>query len=423
MRGPENYGGDVTRFFVTELSTTRAASKLLKYGGHGGASRLEYFRDQDLTTGVIGLFGCTSVIVVSTEAVWVSHWWEDPIFMIQSFVDFRDQMLIPLVEGYRDRIQGLGGLTSPGQPFESLNGPKAFIVSVRQDDGQSIFEYAGKINIVEVKLRALMPGISITRYEYRRNKGRATSSRSPLGKVLIQYSATEPNNWRKYRIWVEAQEALEESWPAADVNTYRSSSTITSSDYSTSRRGSIITTSDTSRRGSTITTSDTSRRSSTISSSDTSRRSSTVSSSSYSTSTAISTSASSSPLEVETTLSTPSTSSSVAPTSTMSSSQTISTIIPAGAAPCPSLGDFNTLPCPDGEDESIAVMGENPVAGGDGFAYNLLSACDTAPVTVTLTWSDNTILVKTLGLPSDHSNEFDTPGNREPCVFWSVAAA
>ena len=121
--------------------------------------------------------------------------------------------------------------------------------------------------------------------------------------------------------------------------------------------------------------------------------------------------------------STPSTSSSVAPTSTMSSSQTISTIIPAGAAPCPSKGDDNFLPCPDGEDESIAVMGENPVAGGDGFAYNLLSACDTAPVTVTLTWSDNTILVKTLGLPSDHSNEFDTPGNREPCVFWSVAAA
>jgi hypothetical protein len=373
MRGPENYGGDVTRFFVTELSTARAAFKLLNYQGHGGAARLEYFRDQDLTTGVVGLFGCTSVIIVSTEAVWVSHWWESPIFMTQSFVDFRDQMLTPLVEGDGDRMQGLGGLTGPGQPFESLNGPKAFIVSVRQDDGQSIFEYAGKINIVEVKLRALMPGIGITRYKYRRNKDGARSGRSPLGKVLIQYSATEPNNWRKYRIWVEAQEALEESWPAADANTYRSSSTISSSGYSTS--------------------------------------------------TSISTSASSSPLEVETTSSTPSISSSVAPTSTMSSSQTISTIIPAGDAPCPSLGDFNTLPCPDGEDESIAVMGENPVAGGDGFAYNLLSACDTAPVTVTLTWSDNTILVKTLGLPSDHSNEFDTPGNREPCVFWSVAAA
>jgi hypothetical protein len=97
--------------------------------------------------------------------------------------------------------------------------------------------------------------------------------------------------------------------------------------------------------------------------------------------------------------------------------------IPAGAAPCPSLGDFNTLDCPDGEDESIAVMGEKPVAGGDGFAYNLLSACDTAPVTVTLTWSDKTTLVKTLGLPSDHANMFDTPGYLEPCLFWSVAAA
>jgi hypothetical protein len=306
-------------------------------------------------------------------------------------------MLTPLVEGDGDRLAGLRGLTGPGQPFEALYEPKVFIVSVRQDDGQSIFEYEGKINIVVVKLRALMPGIRITTYKYRRNKNGARSGSSPLGKILIQYSATEPNCERKYRIWVEAQEALEESWPAAEglMNTCGSSSTVTSSDYSTSRRGSTITTSDTSRRSSTIT------------------------SSGYFTST----STSGSPLEVETTSSTPSTTSSAAPTSTMSSSQTISTIIPAGAAPCPSKGDFNTLPCPDGEDESIAVMGENPVAGGDGFAYNLLSACDTASVTVTLTWSNNTVLVKILGLPSDHSNAFDTPGHLEPCLFWSVAAA
>jgi hypothetical protein len=66
-------------------------------------------------------------------------------------------------------------------------------------------------------------------------------------------------------------------------------------------------------------------------------------------------------------------------------------------------------------------MGENPVAGGDGFAYNLYSACDNAPVTVMLTWSNGTILVETL--PSAGINEFDTPGNLEPCLFWSVAVA
>jgi hypothetical protein len=94
-------------------------------------------------------------------------------------------------------------------------------------------------------------------------------------------------------------------------------------------------------------------------------------------------------------------------------------MIPAGALPCPSLGNYNTLDCPDGEDQSVSVMEENPVAGGDGFVYNLYSACDNAPVTVILTWPNGTILVQTLALPS---NEFDTPVNLEPCLFWFVAA-
>jgi len=162
-----------------------------------------------------------------------------------------------------------------------------------------------------------------------------------------------------------------------------SSSIITSSEYSTSRGGSIIT------------------------------------SSGYSTST----STSSSPVEVELTSSTPSTTSSAAPSSTISSSQPIGTIIPAGAIPCPTLTDVNFLDCPDGEDASIAVTEESPVAGGDGFAYNIASGCDNAPVTVMLAWSNGTELVKSLGRPSDHSNWFDTPGNPEPCLFWAVATA
>jgi hypothetical protein len=63
-------------------------------------------------------------------------------------------------------------------------------------------------------------------------------------------------------------------------------------------------------------------------------------------------------------------------------------------------------------------MEENPVASGDGFACNLYSACNNAPVTVILNWPNGTALIKTLGLVV---NEFDTPGNLEPCLFWTVA--
>jgi hypothetical protein len=406
MRGPENYGGDVNRFFTEEINNAGTSGELLAYRGIPGAAKLEYFRGQDIRTGVIGLFGCTSIIVISRGAVWVSHWWEKQVFFLTSFDEFRKLLLVPLVEGNGDRMPGLGALADPTQPFEAKYQPRAIIASVKLRDGRYIFEYNDKINYIQDKLKAIIPGIRITIYKYARNKKEALELSSPAGKILIQYSATEPNCERKYRVWIEAQEQLEESWHRAeglpnissgDMNTCMSSSTITSSDYSTSRRSSIIT------------------------------------SSGYSTSTPTS----SSPLVIETTLYTPSTTSSaatsapssnvfttttiLAPTSTMSSSQTISTIIPAGAIPCPSLGNFNTLDCPDGDDESIAVMGENPVAGGDGFAYNLYSACNNAPVTVILTWSNGTILVETL--PSAGINEFDTPGNLEPCLFWSVAAA
>jgi hypothetical protein len=303
-------------------------------------------------------------------------------------------------------MPGLGGLVHPTQPFEAKYQPRAIIASVKLRDGRYIFEYDDKINYIQDKLNTLIPGIRITIYKYARNKKEALELSSPAGKILIQYSATEPNCERKYRVWIEAQEQFEESWHRAeglpdissgDVNMCMSSSIITSSGYSTSRGRSTITSSgySTSRGGSTIT------------------------SSGYSTSTSTIRSL----VEVEPTSSTLSTTLSAAPSSTIGSSQTIETIIQASAIPCPDLTEVNFLDCPDGEDESIAVTEVSLVAGGDGFAYNIASACNNAPVTVMLTWSNGTELVKSLGLPSDHSNSFDTPGNPEPCLFWAVAAA
>jgi hypothetical protein len=327
MRGPENYGGDVNRFFTEEINNAGTSGELLAYRGIPGAAKLEYFRGQDIRTGVIGLFGCTSIIVISRGAVWVSHWWEKPVFFLTSFEEFRNLLLVPLAEGNGDRMPGLGGLADPTQPFEAKYQPRAIIASVKLRDGRYIFEYDDKINYIQDKLEALIPGIRITIYKYARNKKEALQLSSPIGKILIQYSATEPNCERKYRVWIEAQEALEESWPAAeglpnissgDVNTCRSSSTIISSDYSTSRRSSTIT------------------------------------SSGYSTSTSTSssplvveTSTSSSLLVVETTLYTPSTTSSAA------------TSAPSRNASCVASGVVADLSC------AASIISECP-AGADG---------------------------------------------------------
>ena len=110
-----------------------------------------------------------------------------------------------------------------------------------------------------------------------------------------------------------------------------------------------------------------------------------------------------------------------ASSTTVSTSATTSpTLIPAGAAPCPLLDKFNTLHCPDGEEnEAVAVMGEKPLDGGDGLAYNLYSSCANA-VTMTLHWGNGTAVSKRLASPL---NSVDTIGYLDLCLFWSVENA
>ncbi|KAH7009124.1 uncharacterized protein B0I36DRAFT_356847 [Microdochium trichocladiopsis] len=83
--GPQNYNGDMNKFMRGEV-----AKALLDPGtyvphgfGEGGiwtTSNWITFKNEVRALTVQGLYGCTSIVAVSTRGAWASHIWENPSF-------------------------------------------------------------------------------------------------------------------------------------------------------------------------------------------------------------------------------------------------------------------------------------------------------------------------------------------------------
>lgn len=76
---PATYGGDVTKFLLGEY----AWAEWLDLDGLNGGTSTGLFRPLEkirYDAAVHGLYGCTSVVVISKAAMWISHFWEVPSF-------------------------------------------------------------------------------------------------------------------------------------------------------------------------------------------------------------------------------------------------------------------------------------------------------------------------------------------------------
>ncbi|KAF5664464.1 hypothetical protein FHETE_7055 [Fusarium heterosporum] len=86
--------------------------------------------------GVNGLFGCSAVIIVSNRGVYISHIWEDPIFIDEDFnprskEDFRRNGFKVLRDGNEDArsITSLLGTRSNPGPLNAIYSPKVFVLT------------------------------------------------------------------------------------------------------------------------------------------------------------------------------------------------------------------------------------------------------------------------------------------------------
>ena len=170
--------------------------------------------------GVSGLHGCTSVIVVSETAVWISHFWEDPGFT-KGQARFQQDVLKFLSRGAGDGTGSANIMPGLNQNINFLasRNPTIIIMTPRHRDGRSgNLQYPELIDQVKAQLDSVLPNIRKEVIDYVRATDTDHLENSPTGKALIQYDPSQPdcngNQQPAIRVWVEAEQKVEKTWPA-----------------------------------------------------------------------------------------------------------------------------------------------------------------------------------------------------------------
>ncbi|KAB8218768.1 hypothetical protein BDV33DRAFT_192562 [Aspergillus novoparasiticus] len=169
---------------------------------------------------VQGLYGCTSVVVVSEKGIWMSHMWENPAFGMEGpsreLLPSAENTFIPDVlnamEYGNQEIPGLIQFTGNGGAFVAAYKPFAYIFYPTGTQNLNYDRaYTARINQISQKLQRLIPlKAPPFIYQYDRTGGNMMEAR---GKVLFQY---EPNERALNRLWLENRPTYvhQRYWPA-----------------------------------------------------------------------------------------------------------------------------------------------------------------------------------------------------------------
>lgn len=210
------YNGDTGAFLVDQYVWAEWVP--LGTGGRSNPTALYHeLKNERYDMAVQGLYGCTSVVVVSEKAVYMSHFWEVPGFSqgdwgIGSQQRFEEEVLNPLENGDGgSAIPGLRQYAGNNGAFSSQYRPAAYIIkpgsSGRPDYDKA---YEKKVDQIVEKVKNILgvstPPIPIT---YTRVGG--NDYLIPQGKVLFQYDPVEsrqatdscPIQQAMERLWVE----------------------------------------------------------------------------------------------------------------------------------------------------------------------------------------------------------------------------
>ena len=258
--------------YLASLGTFGDAVELWNYGS---SSKTMLWGDSPTQLTVTGLYGCTSIIVVSTRGVWASHFWEDPSFVprhniweglgsaeqrpnMQQQLDlFLRYVLHPLLSGVNDpRFHecGLGQLrlnsckdkykgifdddadirvymfapldrvTDPDNPNYLNPNPTglAYMFDAHNDDPYRMDRDGKPYNeqimdnlfaIFQSALSTMQATIEKVPYAPLLGNGQSDPDfSSPRGKVLVQYQPGSGCDRAKWRVWFEGNDVAGREW-------------------------------------------------------------------------------------------------------------------------------------------------------------------------------------------------------------------
>lgn len=230
-------GSDIGIYVLTALHVAFGLGNLVPLlppnppGGIGvSSSKTTPLLKVGLDAGVQGLYGCTSVIIVSTEAVYVTHFWEVPAFLVAASNPFtggqptdqdtfNTEVIDKLRTGSGTDIAGLVGLTGSTQPFAPDTAPEIVIMTpqaINSPNGAN--KYPTQIGWLILALNDLFPGVSPIVKNYVKRGDYVSQKYTPAGKALVEYSPDQSRQCGgqqcKARVWIEdlAEPVLEKTW-------------------------------------------------------------------------------------------------------------------------------------------------------------------------------------------------------------------
>lgn len=145
-----------------------------------------------------GLWGCTSVVVVSKSAIWMSHFWEIPAFRSEASFDdgkrahadiakFNDMVLNEMQHEGTD-ITGLRLYTTPGASYSAAEDPQWIIVTPGDENRvEGKHTYEPEVLEIQRVLNDLFPNAPPRIVNYIPRGRLAQISYNVRGKVLVQY--------------------------------------------------------------------------------------------------------------------------------------------------------------------------------------------------------------------------------------------
>ena len=185
-------------------------------------------------TGVNGLFGCTAVIIVSEQGVYISHIWENPVFIIDDWIPTDDNWFTAhafnaLRDGTVDAVSVIaliGTDQNPG-PLNAIYAPNVFVLTpFTTDFDRDVFgittklRYQTRAEQLAQNLAGILPGSGAAGYILgytRTNVSESTKNSGIVGRAILEVDAFQtwlttpyaPSDLGlqvgRWRLWVEDQ--------------------------------------------------------------------------------------------------------------------------------------------------------------------------------------------------------------------------
>ena len=219
----------------TEANYIQTLSPFVRFIGQTGEASAYWFNyamNRRTAVGVNGIYGCTSVIISSEKGVYISHIWENPVFIDGNYNPTSDNTFTTKAFNslrygtqYAQSITDLIGTNQVPGPLNAIYLPKVFVLTpfTTQWDRDNFaitttYRYQARAQQLAQQVGQILPGSENFVLGYTRTSSQeSTAFMGTAGRAILEFdpfertylSASAPNlppmRFGRWRLWVETQ--------------------------------------------------------------------------------------------------------------------------------------------------------------------------------------------------------------------------